>query len=385
MASLASTREARRRRPSVAGLALLIALVVAGRLARGQSRAPARPAPTPVAVITAPAHEGDLPVTLSALGTVTALNTVTVRSRADGQLVRVLFREGQTVRAGERLAEIDPRPFEVQLAQAQGQQARDEALLANARVDLDRYRDLVAKDAVPRQQLDTQAALVRQYEAALVSDRAQVASARLSLAYCRITAPLSGRIGLRLVDPGNMVHASDSGGLAVITEVQPIAIVFSVPEDDLPQMLKHLGTRPALVVEAYDREQKNKLAMGSVLTVDNQIDPATGTVRVKALFANADRSLFPNQFVNVRLLVDTVHAAALVPAPAVQRGPDSTFLYVVRPDRTVQRRTVTLSAGDDQQVAVASGLAAGERVVVDGFDRLQDGAGVTEARPASTQ
>jgi membrane fusion protein, multidrug efflux system len=369
-----------RRWLAVCAVVALAAIAGLTRRGRAASRAAAqKPAPPPVTVVTAVVRQGDLPVALSALGTVTALHTVTVRSRVDGQLERVLFKEGQIVREGDLLATIDPRPFQVQLAEAEGQQAKDEALLANARMDLDRYRDLVGKDAIPHQQLDTQAALVRQYEAGVGTDRAQADAVRLSLGYCRITAPLGGRIGLRLVDAGNMVHAADTAGLAVITTVQPIAVVFSLPEDDLPRLQREVRQGGPVPVEAYDREERVRLALGSVLTLDNEIDPATGTVRVKALFANTDGALFPNQFVNVHTRLDTVHGASVVPSAAIQRGPDASFVYVVRPDGTAARRNVTPGIVSDDQAAVQSGLAPGERVVVDGFDRLQDGQHVKEA------
>jgi multidrug efflux system membrane fusion protein len=326
-----------------------------------------------VPVVTAPVRTGDLDVYLTALGSVTALNTVTVRSRVDGQILQVLFNEGQVVHAGDLLAQVDPRPFQAQLTQAEGQLARDRALLENARVDLVRYRTLVAQEAVPRQQLDTQAALVKQYEGTVKVDQGMIDGIRLQLAYCRITAPLSGRVGLRLVDPGNIVHATDINGIVVITQVQPIAVVYTVAEDSLPPILRRFRTASPVPVDAYDREMRTRLATGTLVAIDNQIDPTTGTVKLKASFQNADGALFPNQFVNARTLVDVLRAAVLVPAEAIQRGPQGAFAYVIRPDGTAESRATDVGPSEGGIVAVRKGLAAGETVVVDGADKLQDG------------
>lgn len=329
-----------------------------------------------VPVVAVPVKKGDFSVYLPGLGNVTANNTVTVRTRVDGQLTKVLFREGQIVRAGELLAEIDPRPFEAQLTQAEGALSRDQALLQNARVDLDRYKELLKRDLIPKQQRDTQEALVHQYEGAVKADQGQIDNAKLQLVYSRITAPISGRIGLRQVDQGNIVHASDANGLVVITQLQPIAVIFSVPEDNVSQVLARLKSGARLTVEAWDRDQKQKLATGTLLTVDNQIDPNTGTVKLKAEFQNKNNELFPNQFVNARLIIEVKHDAVIVPSPAIQRGPQGTFVYVVRPDQMAEMRPVTLGVSEEGNTSITSGLSPGELVVVDGADRLRDGSRV---------
>ena len=335
-----------------------------------------RPRSAPVPVIATTARASDMAVYLSGLGSVTALNTVTVHTRVDGELTKVLFQEGQRVNAGDLLAEIDPRPFQAQLTQAQGNLLRDEALLRNARVDLERYRTLVAEDSIPKQQLDTQVELVHQYEGVVETDRGQIENVKLQLIYCRVTAPLSGRLGLRLVDPGNIVHATDQNGLVVITQVQPIAVIFTIPEDSLPPVLAKLSAGVRLDVDAWDRDQKQRLASGTLLTVDNQIDPTTGTVRLKAIFPNADGRLFPSQFVNAHLRLDVKRGATVVPQAAIQPSSQGPFVYVVKADHSVTVRPVKVGVTEGDNAAIESGLSPGETVVVDGADRLREGSQV---------
>jgi multidrug efflux system membrane fusion protein len=342
--------------------------------ARGPLRAAAVPA---IPVVGQAARKGDLPIYLSGLGSVTAYNTVTLRSRVDGELIRVAFEEGQIVQSGDLLAEIDPRPFQVQLTQAEGQMERDQAVLENARLDLARYQVLYAQDSIPKQQLDTQVSTVRQFEAAVKADQGAIDSAKLQLVYARITSPITGRIGLRLVDPGNIVHATDQNGLAVITQLQPISVIFSISQDYVPQVMKKLRAGQHMRVEAYDRELKNRIASGSLETIDNQVDVTTGTVRFKGIFANKDNSLFPNQFVNARLLIDIRRGVILIPTAAVQRGPESAFVYVITPDNTVEVRNVALGPIEGDSASINRGLAEGEIVVTQGVDKLQAGARVT--------
>ena len=328
-------------------------------------------------VVAAPVTMGSIDINLSALGTVTPRNVVTVRSRVDGQLMEVAFREGQIVKAGDLLAQIDPRPFEVQLTQAQGQMAKDQALLKNAQLDLERYRTLLAQDSIAKQQVDTQESLVRQYEGTVKADQGAIDSAKLQLTYSRVTAPIGGVVGLRQVDPGNVIHASDANGLVVITQVQPITVLFPIPEDNLPQVMKRIKSGASLPVDAWDRAQKAKLATGKLLTADNQIDTATGTVKLRAEFPNADNALFPNQFVNVRMLVDTRTDATLVPSAAIQRGAPGTFVYAVNEeDKSVSVKPLKLGPVQGEITAVESGIAPGALVVVDGADKLREGSKV---------
>lgn len=332
-------------------------------------------------VLAAPARMADLNVVQNGLGTVSALRAATVKARVDGLLQNVLFQEGQAVKAGDVLAEIDPKPLQVQLAQVEGQFARDQAQLNNAKLDLERYRVLLAQDSVAKQQLDSQESLVRQFEGTVKIDQAQVDNAKLQLSYTRVTAPISGRLGLRLVDAGNIVRSTDALGLVVITQIDPITVVFTIPQDNLQRVLQRLKAGEKLAVDAWDREQKNKLAIGTLITVDNQIDTATGTIKLKAQFPNPEGLLFPNQFVNVRMVVETKKDATVIPLAAIQRGAQGTIVYVVKEDKTVSLRPVKMGAVENDNVAIESGLKPGELVVTDGIDRLREGAKVEVTTP----
>jgi multidrug efflux system membrane fusion protein len=338
-----------------------------------------KPQPKPIPVSAEKTKVGDLPVYLNGLGTVTATNTVTVRSRVDGQLINVAFTEGQIVKQDDLLVQIDPRPFQVQLEQAEGQFARDTASLNNAKADLARYE--AAREAIPQQQIDTAAAAVAQFEGAIKVDQGQIDAAKLQITYCTITAPIGGRIGLRLVDVGNMVHASDANGLVVITQVQPITVQFTLPQDNLTAVfaaLKKSSASEPPKAEAFNRDFSQHLATGGLLALDNQIDPTTGTFRLKAQFANEDNALFPNQFVNIRLLVDVQHDVVLAPAAALQRSPQGTIVYVVKDDQTVDVRQIKPGMSEGEWTVVREGLEEGEAVVTEGTDKLRAGVKVDE-------
>jgi len=336
----------------------------------------------PVSIAAAAARRADMPIYLRGLGTVTAFNTVNVKSRVDGPLVKVNYTEGQNVKLGDVLVEIDPRTYQAIVEQAEGQLARDQAQLNDAKVNLARYQKLSDEGVIAKQMLDTQASQVGQFQGAIEADQANIDSAKLNLSFTNVTAPMSGRIGLRLVDVGNIVHASDTNALAVITQMQPITILFTIPSDSLQPVLAKLNAHAVLPVDAYDRADRNKISSGTLLTVDNQIDPTTGTSRLKAVFENTDSALFPNQFVNCRLLLDTKHGVVMISAPAIQRGPQGTYVYLVKPDHTATMRTIAIGTTEGNDVEVTSGLAFGDMVVTDGQDKLQEGSNV-EIRPDS--
>ncbi|HUS12493.1 MAG TPA: efflux RND transporter periplasmic adaptor subunit, partial [Pyrinomonadaceae bacterium] len=359
---------------------LFAALLLAGsayfffqRHEMGQATA-AKPAlsPSALSITTATAQKGNIGVYINALGTVTPENTVTVKSRVNGQLMSVHYRDGQMVKKGDVLAEIDPRPFQALLTQAEGQYQRDKALLENAKIDLSRYQTAYSKNAIPKQQLDTQLATVQQYEGIVKNDQGVIDNAKVQLAYCSITSPLSGRVGLGLIDPGNIVLSTDTTGLLVITQLQPITIVFSVAEDYLPQIQQQLRWGNRLPVDAFDRTQSKKIATGTLLTFDNVIDTTTGTVKLKATFPNNDNTLFPNQFVNARLLVSMQRGVTLIPTAAIQRNTQGAFVYLIKPDQTVAMQTISVGTTDGD-VAAVEGLKPGDTIAVDGFDKLQNG------------
>jgi multidrug efflux system membrane fusion protein len=348
--------------------------------AKGAGKNGKGPAATPV--VAAKAIKGNIGIYYTGLGAVTPLNTVTVKSRIDGQLLKVQYQEGQLVHQGDVLVEIDPRPYEVALTQAQGQLAKDQATLDNARIDYTRYQTLLKQDAIAEQIATTQKATVEQDEGIVKTDQGQVDSAKLNIVYCHITAPITGRVGLRLVDQGNMVHAADTNGLLVITQIQPISVLFTIAEDQLQVVLKKIGAGQALTAYAYDRDMKNMLATGSLTTIDNQIDPTTGTLRLRATFPNTDNALFPNQFVNVKLQVQEKTGVILAPTAALQRNTNNTYVYVVKPDSTVTLRNVTVGASEGDNTEITSGLVQGDVVVLTGVDKLDEGTKVNAQIPS---
>jgi len=335
---------------------------------RAQAAGPARS----VSVAVAPVQRQDVPVYLSGLGSVTAFNTANIKTRVDGQIMKVNVREGQDVREGELLIEIDSRPYQVQVEQLQAQLFRDQAQLRDAKLNLERYTALLPSGSIAQQQVDTQKALVDQLEGTVRNDQAQIDAAKLNITYSRITAPFSGRVGLRQVDPGNIVHASDTNPMLILTQLQPIAVIFTLPEDVLPKVAQQMR-RGTLEVDAFSRDDQTKLASGKLLTIDNQIDPTTGTAKLKAVFDNKDSKLWPNQFVNADLLVETRKNSTVVPTAAILRGPQGAYVYTVNPDKTVQDKPVTISLTQGDVTIVAEGVNPGETVVTDGQDKLQRG------------
>ena len=379
------TAPRRRRRPFV-WIAIIAALGAAAALAwqKVEHVAPStnreersgQRAPPPQAVRVASVTVGDMPLTIDALGTVTPFETVTIRTQIAGTLQKVGFAEGQIVKTGDFLAQIDPRPYEAALAQAQGQLAKDQALLGQAESDLARYQKLAKQDSIAQQQVADQAALVAQDKAAIAADQAMVKTAELNVAYTHIVSPVTGRVGLRLVDPGNYLQPSDAAGIVVITQIDPISVVFTTPEDNLPKIAARLKSGAKLPVTVLDRDNVHALATGTLTTYDSQIDVTTGTIRMRATFANPDGVLFPEQFVNVRLLVDTMTGTTLAPNAAIQLGSSGNFVYVLNDNSTVAKRDVTIGPNDGKHTVITSGLKAGEKVVIDGVDRLRDGAKV---------
>jgi membrane fusion protein, multidrug efflux system len=387
-ASERTTQQPRKKEQSSghAWIWLIIAVLLLGGIwyvyrqheaAQAAAKAKANARTFSVPITTATAKSGPIGVYINALGTVTPVYTVTVTSRVDGQIMNVNYKEGQMVQKGDLLVEIDSRPYEAVLKQAEGTLAHDEALLNEARIDLNRYQEAFNRNAIAKQQLDDQNQTVLQYEGSVKTDQGNVDSAKVNLIYTKITAPITGRVGLRLVDPGNIVQASGSTALVVITQLQPITVIFSIAEDYLPQVQKQLRTgNHTMSVEALDRDQTQKLAMGSLLTLDNQIDTTTGTLKLKAIFQNGDLALFPNQFVNARLLVDTQQDATLIPVAAIQRNAKGAFVYVIKPDSTASLQNITVGTTDGSTSAV-QGISSGAVVATTGFDKLQDNAKVT--------
>jgi membrane fusion protein, multidrug efflux system len=375
----------RKRAKSKTGRRLGLLLLVIAVAALGWRLYNRQPAPQPgrinpyanaMPVVVAPVATGNIDLTLNALGTVTSLATVTIRSQISGYLINVAYQEGQVVKKGDLLVEIDSRPYELALKNAEGALERDQAMLQSAELDLKRYQDLAKTNAIPRQQLDQQVALVAQDKGNVLSDQAQIETQKLNIVYCHIIAPVNGRVGLRLVDQGNYITPGDATGLVVITQFQPITVIFPVAEDNLPQITARLKVAKALPVTAFDRSGSVKLATGELRTLDNQIDTTTGTLKLRAEFANQEDTLFPNQFVNIELLVDTLRGVTVMPTAAVQRGAPGTFVYLVNADQTVTVKPVTLGPSHGDMVAIEKGLSPGDRVVIDGADKLRNGARV---------
>jgi len=381
--------EARAERVLHASIVVVLAAVCAFLVAcssgvsKPQQKAQAAGPARAVSVAVAPVQKQDVPVYLSGLGSVTAFNTANIKSRVDGQIMKVNFREGQEVREGDLLIEIDSRPYQVQLEQMQAQLFRDQAQLRDARLNLERYTSLIPSGSIAQQQVDTQKALVDQLDGTVRNDQAQIDSAKLNITYCHITAPFNGRVGLRQVDPGNIVHASDANAMLILTQLQPIAVIFTLPEDVLPRVAQQMR-RGTLEVDAFSRDDQTKIASGKLLTIDNQIDPTTGTAKLKAVFDNKDDKLWPNQFVNADLLLETRRNSTVVPTAAVLRGPQGTFVYAVNPDKTVQDKQITVSLTQGDTTVVADGLNPGDTVVTDGQDKLQRGSHIEPRNLAPT-
>jgi len=366
----------------IVAVVIVIVVVLWQRGGGAPAKAGGDAASRPVMVTTAVAHQGDIGISLNALGIVTPVYTVTVTSRVQGEITHVYYQEGQMVRKGDPLIEIDPRPYQAALTQVEGQLAHDQAVLNEAKIDFERYQQAFHRNAIAKQQLDDQEQVVLQDEGTVKNDQGQLANAKVNLEYTRITAPIAGRVGLRLVDPGNIVQANSSTGLVVITQLQPITVIFSIAEDQLSQIQQQLRKGKKLTVDALNREASTKLASGTLLTLDNVIDPTTGTLKLKAIFDNSDNALFPSQFVNIKLLVDTLHNATLIPTPAIQRNAQGAYVYVIKSDQTAAMRTITPGTTDGTVTAV-QGLEPQEVVAVNGFDKLLDGAKVAIRTPTN--